>query len=430
MARAPKIPKLSGMDPELLALLHKQSKVLGKKFNSAPITLSKGGYVKGAVSFGSLSIDLVTGGGIPPGRETTIAGPSMSGKSTLMYQASAGAMHAGIPILYMDHESSADAKYLTALGMDLEQASGEGLFFYSTPVTGEDTYRYIHQMLDVFPDKNTSDFMPPQAIVCIDSFAAMIPEAVDEDPEKNAQMAAVAKIHAWGQPLIKAKLHKKNVALVGTNQLRKKPGVVYGSPEYEPGGEALTFYADLKLQIRGKGKPVLERGRSLRQSNVNVSKNKQFPPWMKIEDEHKLQIAFGYGFDRFYDGLAFLKLTGQIEFQRGKSGGWQIKGFDHYKPLANKLLQTDDLVVELFKNEFRKAALAQMTSGNAFERLFDTLNWGKMYVYDPEKSGVGEAGVDPGTVDEEEMQAAADAARAVRDVHQGMPSDLVTALEG
>lgn len=336
----------------------------------------------------------------------------MSGKSTLGYQITANATADGIPVFYMDHETSADAKYLTALGINLaEMADDDGLFFYSPAHVAEATYKYMHQMMDVFPDKNTSEFAPPQAIFVIDSFAAMTPEAADEDPDKNLQMAAAAKIHAWGLPLVKSKLHKKNICLYGTNQLRKKPGISYGNPEYEPGGEALTFFADLKLSIRGKGKPELERGRSLRHTNIKVTKNKQFPPFLEIEDQ--LQIAFGYGFDRFYDGLAFMKMTGQIEFIKPKkgvtTGGWQVSGFDHYKPLANKLVPTNDLVVELFKNDFRAAATKQMHTGEAFDRMFARLKWDEMYKFNPEHSGVGEEGVDPGTVSDEEAAEAADA---------------------
>lgn len=395
------LPK--GIDPELLKLLHKQSNVLGKKFDTSPVSLSKGGYVKGAISFGSLAIDLVSGGGIPPGRMTTISGPSMSGKSTLLYQGTANANFAGIPTIYMDHESSADAKYLTALGIDIGEATDEGLFLYSTPVAGEDTYRHLAMILDVFPDKNTSEFMPPQALVCIDSFAAMIPEAQEEDPEKKMQMAAVAKVHAQGLPMIKVKMYKKNVAFIGTNQIRQKPGVVYGNPEYEPGGEALTFYADLKIKARGKGKPEMERHRELRQTNIEITKNKAFPPWLKIGDETPLKIAMGYGFDRFYDGLAFLKLTEQVEFVKGRGGGWKITGMNSYAPLEGKLLDINDLVVELFKNDFRQACLKQMHDGSAFERLFAHLDFGALYKYDPEFAGVdkdGETGVDPAEADD------------------------------
>lgn len=412
---------------ERLSLLHAQSKALGKKYDCAPITLAKGGYVNGAVSFGSVATDLITGGGLPPARMTTGAGPSMSGKSTLGYQLSSNATRNRIPVIYLDHEASADAKYLTALGLNLEEASGEGLFLYSQPVTGEDSYRYMHQIMDVFPDKNTSEFAPPQAIIIVDSFAGMIPEAQDEDPSKKMQMAAIAKIHAWGLPLIKAKLSKKNIALFGTNQLRKTPGVVYGNPEYEPGGEALTFYADLKLRVRGKGKATQERGRSMRHTNIEVSKNKQFPPWLKIEDQ--LQIAFGYGFDRFYDGLAFLKQTGQISLKKEskKTPLWVVNGFDHYKPLGNKSLPVEDLLVELFKTAFRDACTQQMASGEAFDRMFAHLNWQKMYVYDPENSGVGEEGVEPEETGEDE------AMQAMQDYRSKLDADgvdLVAALSG
>lgn len=401
-----------------LASIHARSRELGKKFDVPPITLARGGYVKGAVSFGSLAIDLVTGGGNPPGRFVDIFGPSMSGKSTLSYMASACANADGIPVIYLDHESSADAKYLTALGVDLQEASGEddSLFIYSQPTAGENTYRYIHQMLDGFQDKNTSDFVPPQAIFVIDSLAAMVPEDEEEDPEKNSQMAGTAKVHSWGLRLIKARLAKKNVTLIATNQLRLKPGIAYGNPEYEPGGQALSFYPDLKIQVRGKGKPTEERGRSLRQTNVSITKNKNFPPFLKIEDQ--LQIAFGYGFDRFYDGLAFLKATGQIEYKKGRGGGWNVTGMPNYSALHGKVLSIEDLTVELFKNSFRTACYDQMVSGDAFDRLFATLKWGDMYKFDPENHGINPEAdnKEPEHVDEAE---ASEALRQLREESGG-----------
>lgn len=408
---AEKKKKAPAFDPKNLAALHTRSRELGKKFDTPPISLARGGYVKGAVSFGALSIDLITGGGSPPGRFVDIFGPSQSGKSTLSYMATAEANAHGIPVFYMDHESSADAKYLTALGVDLAEASGDddSLFFYSQPTAGENTYRYIHQMLDAFPDKNTSEFTPPQALFIIDSLAAMVPEDEEEEPDKNKQMAGTAKVHSWGLRLIKGRLSKKNVTLIATNQLRKKPGIAYGNPEYEPGGEALNYYPDLKIQVRGKGKAALERGRNLRGTTVEVKKNKQFPPFLKIED--MLNIAFGYGFDRYYDGLAFLKLTDQVEFKKGKGGGWHIKGLPNYR-LHGQTLGIEDFVVELFKNEFREACHQQMVTGDAFDRMFTALNWDRMYSFDPERSGIGEnTETEPAEVSEEDALAAAMSAR-------------------
>jgi protein RecA len=418
MAKPKEKKKLSALTD--LASIHARTRELGKKFDVPPISLAKGGYVKGAVSFGSIAIDLVTGGGAPPGRFIDIFGPSMSGKSTLSYMASACANNDSIPVIYLDHEASADAKYLTALGIDLQEASGsdDSLFIYSQPTAGENTYRFIHQMLDGFKDKNTGEFAPPQALIVIDSLAAMIPEDEEEDPDKNTQMAGTAKVHSWGLRLIKSRLSKKNVTLIATNQLRLKPGIAYGNPEYEPGGQALTFYPDLKIQVRGKGKPTEERGRSMRQTNVSVPKNKQFPPFLKIEDQ--LNIAFGYGFDRYYDGLSFLKMTGQIEFKKGRNGGWHISGMPNYH-LHGKTLSIEDLVVELFKNDFREACMDQMISGDAFDRLFATLKWGDMYKFDPENHGVNPEAdnKEPEHVDEEE---AAEALRQLREEHQ-IPSN-------
>lgn len=401
------------VDPKNIAMMKGLSKELGKRFDVAPISLAKGGYVGGAVSLGSLTLDLITGGGLPPGRFTTISGPSMSGKSTVSYQTAANAMDLGIPVFYFDHEASADARYLTALGIDLNEAKGneDSLFEYFQPSAGESTYKFMHQMLDRLPVANTSSFKVPQAIFIVDSAAAMLPEAEDEDPDKSS-MAGPAKVHTWGIRLIKSHLSKKNVSLVMTNQIRMKPGVVYGNPEYEPGGQSMLFYPDLRLQLRGVGKMENERGRGIRGTNAYTAKNKQFPPFINVKDE--LQLAFGYGFDRFYDGKSYLKHTGQVEFIKGKGGGYKITGMPDYKPLHGKTLKVDDFVIELFKNDFREAVRQQLASGKAHEMFFNVMDYGEMYKFNPENHGIKdgpEGAEEPEEVTEEEALEALAAAR-------------------
>ena len=124
-----------------------------------------------------------------------------------------------------------------------------------------------------------------------------------------------------------------------------------------------------------------------------------------MKDE--LNIAFGYGFDRYYDGYCYLKKTGQIEFVRaGKNTGYKVRGLG-YGPIEDKLVPTADFVRELFKNEFREACRKQMLTGEAFNKLFATMNWSDMYAFDPERSGIDMADVEPAPVSDDEAAAAA-----------------------
>ena len=139
--------------------------------------------------------------------------------------------------------------------------------------------------MDKLPDYVAGDEGRPRATVLfvIDSLAAMLPEDIHESDDKNP-MGAAAKLHGEGMQMIKAKLGRKNCTLICTNQIREKPGVMYGNPEYEPGGQAVKFYPDLKIRISSVGKPWTERGRQLKYSNVRTIKNKQFVPFLELKE--------------------------------------------------------------------------------------------------------------------------------------------------
>lgn len=355
---------------------------IGVDLDLQSVSLNRGEYVENSITTGSLSIDLITGGGWAPGRWNTIFGPEASGKSTEVYAAIKSAIEHKIPVFLFDHEASLDPHYMSRiLGQPLDAVMGlkkgnvyesPPLFRYYQPDTGEQTFRFMHRILKRMPEKlkegdqwyvvyrlpktgrkaykkhiddavakgtmaaydlerfkETNRFYVPvenglpQAIFFIDSFIAMLPEARDEDDEKSA-MAKVARMFSENAPLVKTLMGRKAVTIVGTNQIRLKP-MAMGNPEYEPGGETIRFFSDLRLRVGaiapstagaqatepcwdGKGDDCYVYFRAF------TRKNKMFSPFR----EALLRICYeskgesGYGLDPMWDCWQYLKLTGQI----------------------------------------------------------------------------------------------------------------------
>lgn len=356
---------------------------IGRELDNLPVSLDRGSYVEGAISFGSLVVDLLTGGGLPPGKITNVYGPEGSGKSTAAGHLIANATKQNIPVFFFDHETASDAKYFTALGvrMRLSDGSRNPYFHYYQPDTAEMTYRTMARLLRALPDYTPSPGGRPlpQALFVIDSVASMLPEAIEEDDE-SVRMAAAASVHSQMLPLVKTKLGRKNVSLFATNQTRLNPGQMFGSPEYEPGGQAWKFYPDLKYRVSAVQKPFVERNRSMRFINISTKKNKQFPPFLECKE--MLPIAFGRGYERGRDSLGYLELTGQI----AKSGNkkmiqLQVEGDFEWN---NQAFFTDDLMKVLCSNEFRKACRSQLESDVAYKLFFKANDWDALYEFDEE----------------------------------------------
>jgi len=356
---------------------------IGKELDNPPVSLDRGSYVEGAISFGSLVLDLLTGGGLPPGKITNVFGPEGSGKSTAAGHLIANATKQQIPVFFFDHETASDAKYFRALGVRMRLSDGtkNPYFHYYQPDTAEMTYRTMARLLRGLPDytPGAGGRPLPQALFVIDSIASMLPEAIEEDDEK-IRMAAAAAVHSQFLPLVKSKLGRKNVSLFATNQTRLNPGQMFGSPEYEPGGQAWKFYPDLKYRVSAVQKPFVERNRSMRFINISTKKNKQFPPFLECKE--MLPIAFGRGYERGRDGLGYLELTGQLA-KSGNKRMIQLQTEGTYE-WNNRAFFNEDLMKVLCTNEFRTACRAQLELDVAYKLFFKANDWDSLYEFNEE----------------------------------------------
>jgi RecA/RadA recombinase len=371
------------------------SKSLGYK----EVSLDRGSYTSGSISMGSLVIDLITGGGMPPGKWASIIGQSGSGKSTLVYHTVANHLDAKVPVIFLDHEAGSDPTYMMNLGIKFKGADGKKnkYLHYYQPDSGDASYRYLNRLMDSIPDfTQADDGSRPYAslLVVIDSLDSMIAEEyLIKDEEKR--LGLQAKMHSEGMRLLKSRSGKKNVSFLMTNQLRTKPGVSFGSPIYQPGGAAVVYYMDLTISINAVGKITNERGRELRPVNITTTKNKMFVPFriVKADLGTAPKIALGRGIDRFTDVYAYLLLTNQLEEPGTRSSNTNkvqyrvqlkdLEGNPHRK-YGNVDMSYDDLFTLLTRNKLSVFLRSQITNGIAFKMYFDHEHINQMPALDQE----------------------------------------------
>ena len=283
------------------------------------VNLKQGRRVDDAMSTGSLSLDLVIGGGYKPGLMGTIFGTEGSGKSTLCTAHVVSAQRMGIPVVIYDPEAGSDPVYMRTMGVDFKykvQVGKDGRkvitapgFFYCQPETGEAVYRHIlHTMMRM----ETVDSGPPRILFIIDSLEGMASEEVDEVGD-GGRIADEARMHSYFLKRVVPRMRRRRVSLIGTNQMRTAIGV-YGSPLREAGGKALQYWPGYKIKTSYK---------KIDQDNTKVqtlpvvwrtTKNKAFPPHRSTD----MRIMLGRGIDRGWDAFHFLSHLGYIESRNGK----------------------------------------------------------------------------------------------------------------
>jgi recombination protein RecA len=258
-----------------------------------------------AVSTGSLGLDIALGiGGLPRGRVVEIYGPESSGKTTLTLQVIAEAQKLGGTAAFVDAEHALDPAYAAKLGVDVDE------LLVSQPDTGEQAL----EITDMLVRSGSID------VVVVDSVAALTPKAEIEGDMGDSHMGLQARLMSQALRKLTGNIKRSNTMVIFINQIRMKIGVMFGSPETTTGGNALKFYASVRLDIRRIG--AIKKGEEIvgNETRVKVVKNKVSPPFKKAE----FQILYGEGISREAELIDLGVQHGFVE----KSGAWYSYGED------------------------------------------------------------------------------------------------------
>jgi recombination protein RecA len=251
------------------------------------------------VSTGSLGLDIALGiGGLPRGRVVEIYGPESSGKTTLALHCIAEAQKKGGICAFIDAEHALDPIYARKLGVKVDD------LLISQPDTGEQAL----EIADTLVRSGAVD------VLVVDSVAALVPRAELEGEMGDAQPGMQARLMSQALRKLTASINKSNTMVIFINQIRMKIGVMYGSPETTSGGNALKFYASVRLDIRRIG-AIKERDEVVgNQTRVKVVKNKLAPPFKQVE----FDIMYGEGVSKVGELIDLGVKAGVVE----KSGAW------------------------------------------------------------------------------------------------------------
>jgi recombination protein RecA len=278
------------------------------------------------VSTGSLQLDVALGvGGLPRGRVVEIYGPEDSGKTTLTLEVIAQMQKAGGTAAFIDAEHALDPQYADKIGVNVEE------LLVSQPDTGEQAL----EIADMIVRSGAVD------VVVIDSVAALTPKAELEGDMGDTHVGLQARLMSQALRKLTSNIKRSNTLVIFINQIRMKIGVMFGSPETTSGGNALKFYASVRLDIRRIG--AVKRGEEVvgNETRVKIVKNKVAPPFKKVE----FDILYGEGISREGELIDLGVQHGLVD----KSGAW-------YSYKGDRIGQGRDNVREFIK---QNPAMAQ-----------------------------------------------------------------------
>jgi len=306
-----------------------------------------------AVSTGSLGLDIALGiGGLPRGRVVEIYGPESSGKTTLTLHAVAEAQRAGGTAAFVDAEHALDPSYAEKLGVNMDE------LLVSQPDTGEQAL----EITDMLVRSGAVD------LVVIDSVAALTPKAEIEGEMGDSHVGLQARLMSQALRKLTANIKRSNAIVIFINQIRMKIGVMFGSPETTSGGNALKFYASVRLDIRRIGS--IKRGAEVvgNETRVKVVKNKVAPPFREVT----FDILYGEGISREGEMIDLGSGASIID----KSGAWYSyngqrigQGKDNVR---NFLKENPDIAAEI-DAKIREALLPKPKTAQADEESDSTV---------------------------------------------------------
>jgi recombination protein RecA len=304
------------------------------------------------VSTGSLGLDVALGvGGLPRGRVIEIYGPESSGKTTLTLQAIAEAQKAGGTAAFVDAEHALDPTYAEKLGVQIDD------LLVSQPDTGEQAL----EIADMLVRSGAVD------IVVIDSVAALTPKAEIEGEMGDSHMGLHARLMSQALRKLTANIKRSNTLVIFINQIRMKIGVMFGNPETTTGGNALKFYASVRLDIRRTG--AIKKGDEIigNETRVKVVKNKMAPPFRQAEFE----ILYGEGISREGELIDLGVKNGIVD----KAGAWYSYKGDRIgqgKDNVRGFLKDNPEVAEDIEQQLRATLLGRAPVVEAGEELEST----------------------------------------------------------
>jgi recombination protein RecA len=293
------------------------------------------------VSTGSLGLDLALGvGGLPRGRVVEIYGPESSGKTTLTLQVIAEVQKAGGTAAFIDAENALDITYAGKLGVKTED------LLISQPDTGEQAL----EIADMLVRSGAVD------VIVIDSVAALTPKAEIEGEMGEPQMGLQARLMSQALRKLTANIKRTNTLVIFINQIRMKIGVMFGNPETTTGGNALKFYASVRIDIRRIGS--IKKGDEVvgSETRVKIVKNKVAPPFKQAE----FDIMYGEGISREGEVLEIGVNLGVLE----KSGAWYVYNADRLgqgKDNARDFLKETPALAREIEGKIREKAGVQKT---------------------------------------------------------------------